>query len=181
MIDNYSQLQEELEKYISKDSEIEEINLVYFFAKKAHDGQFRKSGEPYIIHPINVAFILAKLGMPVSVIKAGLLHDVVEDCDVTYQEIEFEFGKVIADIVEGVTKIGELNFESIDDQKAANHHKLLIAMAKDIRVIIVKLADRLHNLMTLDSMTREKQKNISNETLEIYAPIAHKLGMYQMK
>ena len=156
------------------------IIKAYKYAKEKHKNQKRKSGEPYIIHPLNVAYILAKLGLDTETICAALLHDVVEDTDSTYNDIKELFGTDIANIVEGVTKLSIL-FKTTEKTKAENYKKMFIAMEKDIRVIILKLADRLHNIMTLEHLKRDRQIAISKETIELYAPIANKLGMYDMK
>ncbi len=168
-------------KYIHKEESINLITKAYDFAKTHHEGQFRKSGEPYIIHPLNVACILAEINAGPATICAGLLHDVVEDTDVTLEEIKAEFGVEIAEIVDGVTKVGQLKFNDALDKQLTNNQHMLIAMAKDIRVIIVKLADRLHNIRTLGALKSEKQSRIAKETLDIYAPLAHKLGMFRIK
>lgn len=156
------------------------IIKAYKYAEEKHKDQKRKSGQPYIIHPLNVAYILAKLGLDTETICAALLHDVVEDTDSTYNDIKELFGTDIANIVEGVTKLSIL-FKTTEKTKAENYKKMFIAMEKDIRVIILKLADRLHNIMTLEHLKRDRQVAISKETIELYAPIANKLGMYDMK
>ncbi|PKK92886.1 MAG: (p)ppGpp synthetase, partial [Tenericutes bacterium HGW-Tenericutes-6] len=168
------------ESYIKRTSDIELIEKAYFLAKLKHEGQMRKSGEPYITHPVAVAKILADLrGGPATLI-AALLHDTVEDTSLTLDEVEKTFGSDIAQLVDGVTKIGKLSFNQKASQ-ADNHQKMLLAMAKDIRVILIKIADRLHNVRTLDSMAPEKQYKIATETLEIYAPLAHRLGIFRIK
>lgn len=160
---------------------IELVVEVYHFAEKAHEGQFRKSGESYFIHPFNVAMILADYNMDISTICAGLLHDVIEDTDVTYEMMSKKFGVEITDLVDGVTKLKKLKFKTKQENQAENLRKMIIAMAKDIRVIIIKLADRLHNSRTLTHMSEAKRKEKAMETLEIYAPIAHRLGMSKLK
>lgn len=180
----YTKLSELLEltgKYIHKEESIELITRAYNRAYELHNGQFRKSGEPYIIHPLNVSCILATLKVGPQTICAGLLHDVVEDTPITKEELAKEFGDDIAEMVDGVTKVGQLKFASLEQKQVENHQHMLLAMAKDIRVIIVKLADRLHNIRTLASLKEEKQVRIARETLEIYAPLAHKLGMFRIK
>jgi (p)ppGpp synthetase, RelA/SpoT family len=177
-----------IEKVINKVKEYDktenDINLIlkaYDYALKAHEGQYRNSGEPYIVHPVEVAMILANLELDVSTIASGLLHDVIEDTSITYEDIKNEFGQEIADLVDGVTKLGMIEYKSKVEQQAENMRKMLIAMAKDIRVIMIKLADRLHNMRTLKYLSEEKQKEKAQETLEIYAPIAHRLGMSMIK
>lgn len=158
-----------------------EIRSAYELAKVNHQGQKRNSGEDYIIHPLHVAMILADMNMDSATIIAGLLHDTIEDTSVIYEDIEKKFGKEIAELVDGVTKLKKLNYKSKAEKQAENIRKMVLAMAKDIRVIIVKLADRLHNMRTLEYMTEAKKIEKATETLEIYAPIADRLGMSRVK
>ena len=157
------------------------IEKAYDTAEKMHEGQLRKSGEPYIIHPMAAAEILAELGMDEDTIVAGLLHDVVEDTEYTKDDLEKDFGSNIALLVDRVTKLGSIKFESKEERQAENLRKMFLAMSKDIRVLIIKLADRLHNLRTINYMNEQKIQDKCKETLEIYAPLASRLGMYNVK
>ena len=157
------------------------IQKAYNYALEKHGTQLRKSGEPYIIHPTNVAYTIAELGLDEQTICAALLHDVVEDTEVTYEDIEREFGKEIADMVDGVTKLKQIGHASIEENQVENYRKMFLAMGKDIRVIIIKLADRLHNMRTLEFLRRDRQIAISTETMQLYAPLANRLGLYSMK
>ncbi len=163
------------------DPDLDLVTRAYEFARKAHEGQFRDSGEPFFSHPTGVAEILAELEMDVVTLTAALLHDVVEDTEVTAEDIEAEFGEEVALLVNGVTKLTKIAFKSREEHQAENLRKMFLAMAKDIRVILIKLADRLHNMRTLSYTTPEKQKRKAEETLEIYAPLAHRLGMSRIK
>lgn len=177
----FDEMMKEIKKYIKKEENIDLITRAYLCAEKNHTGQYRKSGEPYIIHAIQVGYILSLLRTGPKTIAAGLLHDVVEDCDVTLDEVSEVFGEEVASLVDSVTKIGNLKFKDEKEYLASNHRKIFIAMAKDVRVILIKLADRLHNMRTLQYMTPEKQKKIASETLDVYAPIAHRLGISDIK
>ena len=177
----FEEVLEEVKKYIHKPENIDLITRAYLFARDQHEGQFRKSGEPYIIHAIQVGYTLALLRTGPKTVAAGFLHDTVEDCEAETEDIARLFGDEVASLVESVTKIGALKFKDEKEYLASNHRKLLIAMAKDVRVILIKLADRLHNMRTLQYMREEKQKKIAGETLEVYAPIAHRLGMSEIK
>ncbi len=157
------------------------LRKAYKFAEKAHSKQIRSSGEPYIIHPLNVAATLVKLRMDLDTIIAGLLHDVVEDCDISPQTIESEFSNNVAQIVVGLTKISKIKFKTREEHQVENFRRMVVAMAKDIRVIIVKLADRMHNMRTLQYVNPEKQRRIADETLEIYVPLASRLGIHSVK
>ncbi len=164
------------------EANVQLVEKAYHFAEKAHEGQFRKSGEPYFVHPLTVAGILAKLMLDAPTIAAGLLHDTVEDCEgVTSELIEKEFGQEVAQLVDGVTKLKRLDFTSKADQQAESIRKMILAMSKDIRVVLIKLADRTHNMRTLKSQPVESQRRIAQETLDIYAPLAHRLGVYKIK
>ena len=178
----FEECMENVKTYIKRPENIELIQKAYDFAYEHHKGQFRKSGEPYVIHVIQVANTLAEMHCGPKTIAAGLLHDTVEDCEgVTTETITELFGEEIATLVDAVTKIGAIKFKDEEEYLASNHRKLFIAMAKDIRVILIKLADRLHNMRTLQYMRPEKQKKIARETLSVYAPIAHRLGISEIK
>lgn len=178
----YLDLEKALSTYLTKPKHLNFIRSAYEYAKNKHQDQKRKSGEPYIIHPRDVAITLAEYEVDPNTIVAGLLHDILEDTDTTYDEIKSQFGEEIADIVEGLTKLKQLQYQNSKIlQQAKNHQKMILAMAKDIRVILVKLADRLNNMRTLSFLNDEKQTRISRETLDIFVPIAHRLGMYRLK
>lgn len=162
-------------------ADVRPVVKAYLAAREAHDGQLRKSGDPYITHPIAVAGILADLGMDVTTITAGLLHDVVEDTDVDVDGIREEFGEDVAEIVDGVTKLERLTFDSKEAQQAATIRKMLVAMAKDMRVLLIKLADRLHNMRSLAPLAEHQRRRLAQETIDIYAPLAHRLGIREIK
>ncbi len=177
-----------IKTYINSKDDLERIHEAYEFALKHHQGQTRKSGEDYITHPLSVAYILSEYQTDPTTIIAGILHDCIEDTPATYNDIKAQFGEEVALLTEGVTKLGQYKFKGIasdEEEKQAvqakNYQKMLLAMSKDIRVIIVKLADRLHNVRTLGSLPVEKQERIAKETLDIFAPLAHRLGMYILK
>lgn len=176
----FKELENSFKTYISDKDDIALINKAYKFAEEKHRGQFRKSGDPYISHCLYVAYILSKLQVGPKTICVGLLHDTIEDTDTTYDDIKNLFGIEIADLVEALTKVTRLSDYKNVEFTAENHRKIFVAMAKDIRVILVKLSDRLHNMLTLQFQPKEKQLRISNETLEVYAPIAHRLGLYNI-
>jgi guanosine-3',5'-bis(diphosphate) 3'-pyrophosphohydrolase len=173
---SFADLTERLRKYLPA-GEIQHIKEAFRFSDAAHLGQFRQSGEPYITHPIAVAEILAEWKLDGAAIQAALLHDVIEDTGVGKSELVERFGAVVADLVDGVSKLDRLSFDSSEQAQAENFRKMLLAMARDVRVILIKLADRLHNVRTLDAVEPAKQHRIARETLEIYAPIAHRLGL----
>lgn len=171
----------QVQTYIHSEESIELIKKAIAFAKQMHEGQFRKSGEPYIVHAFHVGFILSQLETGPSTICAGLLHDVLEDCDCSREYMIEEFGEEITYLVESVTKVGNLKFADEKEYQATNHRKIFIAMAKDVRVILIKLVDRLHNMRTLEFQPEHKQKKIAEETMAVYAPIAHRLGISDIK
>ena len=176
----YEDLEERISVY-NPDADFDRLRKAYVFSAREHQGQVRKSGEPYLTHPLEVASILVDLKMDIDTISVGLLHDVVEDTLTSVANIREYFGDNIAEIVDGVTKISRINFSSTEERQSENYRKLLLAMVDDIRVILVKLADRLHNMRTLEHLSPEKQRRISRETLDIYAPIAMRIGMSRIR
>src|SRR5512135_47101 len=174
----------DLMKLVRENRPADDVSIVeraYEFAMRHHAGQTRASGEPYLVHLIEVAHIVAEIKLDTLAVAAALLHDVVEDTGVSTEQIEKEFGEQVAHIVEGVTKISKIDFASREERQAENLRKMMLAMVDDIRVVLIKLADRLHNMRTLDALPPERQENIARETLDIYGPIAHRLGMGKIR
>src|SRR6202795_1999987 len=161
--------------------DLEIVKKAYDYSLHVHAGQTRASGEPYLVHPLEVALVLAEMKMDPVAIAAGLLHDSVEDTSVTIVDIRQEFGEQVAHIVEGVTKISKIDFATREEAQAENLRKMMLAMVDDIRVVLIKLADRLHNMRTLEHLQPDRQRKIAEETLDIYAPIAHRLGMGKIR
>ena len=180
-ISSFEQLLKKIQKYIKNTAELEEIKKAYIFAKEKHKGQKRISGEDYIVHPLNVAYILSDIHADSKTLEAALLHDTIEDCDVTKEELEEKFGQEVAKLVESITKINKLNFSGDTEAMIANQRKILVGLTEDVRVIILKLADRLHNMRTLWALSEKRQKANAKETLDIFTPIAHRLGINSSK
>ncbi|MBZ4644841.1 MAG: (p)ppGpp synthetase, RelA/SpoT family [Clostridia bacterium] len=180
MDEAYRKLIEKVNKY-NPQCDWDMLSRAYKFSKEAHEGQHRVSGEPYIMHPLEVAHILADLELDCESLVAGILHDVIEDTSYSYEEIKNMFGEQVALLVDGVTKLGKIPYTTKEEQQVENLRKMFLAMAKDIRVILIKLADRLHNMRTLKSMPEDKQREKAKETLEVYAPLAHRLGITKIK
>ena len=176
----FNDIVDEILKY-NPGADVKILEKAYVFSAQAHKGQTRLSGEPYLIHPLEVAFTLTKMNLDMPSVVSGLLHDTVEDSYVSKKDIEEYFGKEVAELVDGVTKISQIQFKTSEDSKAENIRKMILAMSKDIRVILIKLADRYHNMKTLSFLSPEKQLEIAKETFEIYAPLAHRLGMEWIK
>ena len=162
-------------------TQINRVKRAYYYAEQAHEGQKRRSGEPYVTHPLEVANILAGMHMDHQSLMAAMLHDVIEDTTISKQALSDQFGESVAELVDGVSKLTQFEFETQAQKQAENFQKMALAMAKDIRVILVKLADRLHNMRTLGPLKAEKKRRIAKETLEIYAPIAQRLGMNNIR
>jgi len=173
-------LRKTLKEYLT-DYQLDKVQAAYIVADNAHAGQKRSTGEAYISHPVSVAQILADMQLDYKTIIAAMLHDVIEDTDLDKKYIAKQFGRTVADLVDGVSKLDKIKFKSHLEAQAENFRKMMLAMAKDIRVILIKLADRLHNMRTIDSLLMSKQKRISTETLEIYAPIAARVGMHNLR
>src|SRR6266536_6388668 len=161
--------------------DLELVRKAYEFSQKYHSGQQRAYGEPYLVHPLEVALVLAEMKMDPVAVAAGLLHDSVEDTSVTIADIRKEFGEQVAHIVEGVTKISKIDFATREEQQAENLRKMMLAMVDDIRVVLIKLADRLHNMRTLEHLPPDRQQKVARETLDIYGPIAHRLRMGKIR
>ena len=178
--EHYESMMQSVERYCPS-ADMDEVRKAYEYADKKHAGQLRKSGEPYIIHPLAVAEIVAEIGLDTDAIVAALLHDCLEDTDASYEEISRLFGQTVAELVEGVTKLTRVQYSTMEEQQMENLRKMFMAMSKDIRVILIKIADRLHNTRTLQYQTPAKQISKSMETMEIYAPLAHRLGMQKIK
>ncbi len=180
MVNTIDSLAADLSGYLQGD-QVNSIRRAYFYAEQAHDGQFRRSGEPYVTHPLAVAGILGEMHMDHQSLMAAMLHDVIEDTGLTKAAIKSQFGDTVAEMVDGVSKLNKITFSTHAEAQAENFQKMALAMAKDIRVILVKLADRLHNMRTLDVLAPEKRRRIAKETLDIYAPIANRLGMNSVR
>jgi len=179
-IDNIDSLADGLSNYLGND-QVNSVRRAYFYAQQAHDGQFRRSGDPYVTHPLAVASILSEMHMDHQSLMAAMLHDVIEDTGITKTAIKSQFGNTVADLVDGVSKLNKITFSSRAEAQAENFQKMAMAMAKDLRVILVKIADRLHNMRTLDVLAPDKRRRIARETLDIYAPIANRLGMNNVR
>jgi guanosine-3',5'-bis(diphosphate) 3'-pyrophosphohydrolase len=169
-------LLQEVSAYL-KPKDVAQVESALAFSRTAHQGQLRQSGAPYVTHPIAVARILTPLHLDAQAIIAALLHDVAEDTHISIEQIAEQFGKPVAELVDGLSKLDKLKFDTVVDAQAENFRKMLMAMARDVRVILIKLADRLHNMRTLDSVSKEKSRRIARETMDIYAPIANRLGL----
>jgi guanosine-3',5'-bis(diphosphate) 3'-pyrophosphohydrolase len=176
----FDSLKDVAQEYLTE-PQLEALRQSYIVARDAHEGQTRSSGEPYIIHPVAVARILAEMRLDLETLQAALLHDVIEDCDVTKEDLEAQFGQAVAELVDGVSKLDKLKFRDRKEAQAENFRKMVLAMVQDIRVILIKLSDRTHNMRTLGALRPDKKRRIARETLEIYAPLAHRLGIHNIK
>ncbi|MEA2465019.1 MAG: diphosphokinase / guanosine-3,5-bis(diphosphate) 3-diphosphatase, partial [Acidobacteriota bacterium] len=176
----FEDILDRIESY-KPDFDEELLQKAYIFSAREHRGQVRSSGEPYLIHPINVAYILADMRLDETSIAVGLLHDVLEDTLTTKETLQKLFGDQVAELVDGVTKISRYAYVSKEEQQAETFRKMLLAMVSDLRVVLVKLADRLHNMRTLGALAPEKQRRIAQETMDIYAPLANRLGIWEIK
>ncbi|WP_295900030.1 bifunctional GTP diphosphokinase/guanosine-3',5'-bis pyrophosphate 3'-pyrophosphohydrolase [uncultured Vibrio sp.] len=176
----FDSLKDVAQEYLTE-PQIEALRQSYVVARDAHEGQTRSSGEPYIIHPVAVSRILAEMRLDIETLQAALLHDVIEDCDVTKEDLEEQFGTTVAELVDGVSKLDKLKFRDRKEAQAENFRKMVLAMVQDIRVILIKLADRTHNMRTLGALRPDKKRRIARETLEIYSPLAHRLGIHNIK
>lgn len=176
----FDSLKDVAQEYLTE-PQIEALRQSYVVARDAHEGQTRSSGEPYIIHPVAVSRILAEMRLDIETLQAALLHDVIEDCDVTKEDLEEQFGNTVAELVDGVSKLDKLKFRDRKEAQAENFRKMVLAMVQDIRVILIKLADRTHNMRTLGALRPDKKRRIARETLEIYSPLAHRLGIHNIK
>lgn len=179
-LDTIDSLADDLSSYLGKD-QINNVRRAYYYAEQAHEGQYRHSGDAYVTHPLAVASILSEMHMDHQSLMAAMLHDVIEDTGVTKTAIKSQFGNTVADLVDGVSKLNKITFSSHAEAQAENFQKMAMAMAKDLRVILVKIADRLHNMRTLEVLTPDKRRRIGRETLDIYAPIANRLGMNNVR
>ena len=171
----FAPLDKIIQAYLPKE-QIKLVERAFVIARDAHDGQYRSSGEPYITHPVAVAAIIAEMRLDHEAIMAALLHDVIEDTPYTEEQLAAEFGSHVAEIVEGVSKLDKLKFRTRQEAQAESFRKMILAMTKDIRVVLIKLADRTHNMRTLGALRPDKRRRIAQETLEIYSPLAHRLG-----
>ncbi|HAD40863.1 MAG: RelA/SpoT family protein, partial [Plesiomonas shigelloides] len=176
----FESLYQVAQRYLPED-QIDRLRQAFIVARDAHEGQTRSSGEPYITHPVAVACILGEMHLDHETLMAALLHDVIEDTDITHQDLQERFGKSVAELVEGVSKLDKLKFRDKKEAQAENFRKMIMAMVQDIRVILIKLADRTHNMRTLGSLRPDKRRRIARETLEIYSPLAHRLGIHHLK
>ena len=178
---NFEEIRKLLQEEHYQESDIAELEKAFNFAKRLHEGQYRISEEPYIIHPMEVVKILISLRADIPTLMAGFLHDILEDTETKPEEIKELFGEDVLNLVQGVTKLGKLQFKSTEERQAENFRRMYIAMANDVRIIFLKLADRLHNMRTLNYMSAQKQQKIAQETIDIFAPLANRLGVGKIK